>query len=334
MGNIGLYSSKNKDYKTNIINFIKQKNDKIKVIDIQHIRKNGKLRIVVKMKCECGAEFSKTWEHIYLDNKYLCCKKCAKQYRDGAMTKKRQQKYLFDFESSNYEIIDKTQVLRANSHVEVIEKTTGYRGFVEVCRVKKTKKILVFSLNTNKKNLIYNLNIYAQNNGINSKVLKLVDNDNWKTQAIECKCECGNVFYTTYRAFLKGKWLCDDCTKRYSKNEILIENLLEQEKIKYIRQYKFHDCSYIRELFFDFYLPDYNICIEVDGEQHYKPVNFGSSLTQEQCIERFEKYKQRDFAKDDFCKNHNIPLIRIKYTDIYNENYKDIILNFINSFKN
>ena len=41
MDNIGLYSSKNKDYKANIINFIKQKNNKVEVINIQHIKKMG-----------------------------------------------------------------------------------------------------------------------------------------------------------------------------------------------------------------------------------------------------------------------------------------------------
>ena len=97
MDNIGLYSSKNKNYKINIANFIKQKNDKVEVINIQHIKKNGKLRIIVKMKCECGTEFFKTWDHIYSDNKYLCCKKCARKHRDTDIAKKRHKKYFMPF---------------------------------------------------------------------------------------------------------------------------------------------------------------------------------------------------------------------------------------------
>ena len=61
---------------------------------------------------------------------------------------------------------------------------------------------------------------------------------------------------------------------------------------------------------FDFYLPDYNTCIEFDGEQHFKPIkHFGGK-------ERFKQQQKNDQIKNDYCVENNIALIRISdYSD-------------------
>lgn len=63
---------------------------------------------------------------------------------------------------------------------------------------------------------------------------------------------------------------------------------------------------------FDFYLPDYNILIEYDGEQHYK-VSFG------QNEEKLLKQQEYDKIKTEWCKQNNIKLVRIPY---FNKNIK------------
>ena len=67
---------------------------------------------------------------------------------------------------------------------------------------------------------------------------------------------------------------------------------------------------------FDFYLPEYNICIEFDGIQHFEPRDaFGGKV-------EFEKTKLRDKIKDDYCKNNGLSLIRISnIRDIKNKLY-------------
>ena len=64
---------------------------------------------------------------------------------------------------------------------------------------------------------------------------------------------------------------------------------------------------------FDFYLPKYNTCIEYDGEQHFKSVEyFGGYIS---LIET----KERDEIKNKFCLDNKIKLLRIpfnKYDDI------------------
>ena len=55
-----------------------------------------------------------------------------------------------------------------------------------------------------------------------------------------------------------------------SKGVKLIEKILQENSIKYDVEHSFDDCLYKNKLRFDFYLPDYNTCIEYDGEQHYQ----------------------------------------------------------------
>ena len=75
---------------------------------------------------------------------------------------------------------------------------------------------------------------------------------------------------------------------------------------------------------FDFYLNKYNICIEVQGEQHYKPVGFGN-IKFKKSIENFILQRKRDKIKENYCKENNIGLLKISYIDIQNGNYKNII---------
>src|SRR6266403_1366101 len=63
---------------------------------------------------------------------------------------------------------------------------------------------------------------------------------------------------------------CPNCL--LSKGELLVEKILIMEKINFIKQMKFEKCVHKKMLMFDFYLPDYNICIEFNGLQHYKPI--------------------------------------------------------------
>ena len=62
---------------------------------------------------------------------------------------------------------------------------------------------------------------------------------------------------------------------------------------------------------FDFYLPEYNLLIEYDGEQHFKAREKGYFTE-----DKLQIIQQRDAYKNQWCKDNNIPLIlRIPYTD-------------------
>ena len=94
---------------------------------------------------------------------------------------------------------------------------------------------------------------------------------------------------------------------RTSIGEKLIKKFLDDNSIKYEREKKFDSCRNINSLPFDFYLPDLNMCIEYDGELHFKSSElFGGS-------ERLQSTKKNDKIKNKWCKENNISLLRINY---------------------
>lgn len=98
-----------------------------------------------------------------------------------------------------------------------------------------------------------------------------------------------------------------DTKSKMSWGELLISNLLEKNKIKYYFNKSLKDCISSSRLRFDFYLPDYNICIEFDGPQHFKPIDFFGGE------EEFSKTKLRDNIKNQWCEVNKIKLLRLNY---------------------
>lgn len=99
---------------------------------------------------------------------------------------------------------------------------------------------------------------------------------------------------------------CPRCSD--SKGEEKISRILERMGIEFTRQKIYDKCKFIR-VPFDFYIPEYNILIEYNGIQHYKPIGlFGG--------EEHLKYRQNnDNIKKNYCKENNIPLLIIRYDD-------------------
>lgn len=103
-----------------------------------------------------------------------------------------------------------------------------------------------------------------------------------------------------------------------SKGERKITELLFQANISFITEKRFADCVFEdtkRPARFDFYINN-KYLLEYDGQQHSKQ---GNGVFDNE--EKFNKTQEHDKYKNEWCKNHNIPLIRIPYT-----HYNDICL--------
>jgi hypothetical protein len=99
---------------------------------------------------------------------------------------------------------------------------------------------------------------------------------------------------------------CPICKK--SKGEKLIYNYLKRKNILFEPQKSFDDCRGKKnKLPFDFYISNYKIAIEYQGEQHFKPIKgWGGEKT-------FERIKYNDNIKKEYCNKNNIHLIEIPY---------------------
>ena len=126
----------------------------------------------------------------------------------------------------------------------------------------------------------------------------------------KCKCDCGNkdFVYVDTHNLLRGHTSSCGCLK--SKGEEKIIKILSNLDIDFVQQKTFNNCVNPNtgyKLKFDFYLSDYNCCIEYDGEQHFKEAWNGK--------EGLKENQYKDNIKNKYCKNNNIRLIRIPYWD-------------------
>lgn len=142
---------------------------------------------------------------------------------------------------------------------------------------------------------------------------------------IFCK-KCNQYFDQLARSHLCGVG-CGKCAR--SKGEEFIKQLLINNDIKFETQKRFKDCKDKNPLPFDFYLPKHNICIEFQGEQHFK-MKFFRLLNKSwlKGLMIFLKQKKHDGIKYRYCKRNNKQLIKFTY-----KTNKEIIKNYIRNLK-
>lgn len=134
---------------------------------------------------------------------------------------------------------------------------------------------------------------------------------------IKIICQKHGIFEQISNEHLKGCG-CPKCVQ--TKGEKEISKLLVDNNIKFEVQKRFHNCKNIRPLPFDFYLPDKNIAIEFDGIQHFQINEFFGGEKE------FKNTSKKDKIKNNYCRENNIYLLRIKY----NDNIFDILNKIIN----
>lgn len=114
---------------------------------------------------------------------------------------------------------------------------------------------------------------------------------------VECK-SCGFEKNIQISDLVKYGFSCPFCTKGISFPERYMAALLKINGIEYEFQKSFQALNRKK---FDFYLPNQNCVIEMNGSQHYKENNFLD----------YEATKQSDIIKKEFCKRNEILYIPI-----------------------
>lgn len=117
---------------------------------------------------------------------------------------------------------------------------------------------------------------------------------------IEIICPIHGAFrqFPSNHLFGQGCPICKE-----SKLEREMRFILSENNIKFISQHTFDWLIYKRNMFLDFYLPEYNIAIECQGKQHFRNGGWTDS------IEDFEEIETRDSIKRQLCEEHNIKLL-------------------------
>ena len=236
---------------------------------------------------------------------------------------------------------DKQQLLFKTIEADLVGKTFGYLTVIKydgLCQMEKdskpyqyctcqckcgnTKQIRVNHLKNNatlscgclykeqthnKKNLIgqkFGLLTVIAANGVNKHQLQL-----WL-----CQCDCGGTKIVSTNDLTSQKVRSCGCIK-HSLGETLIKKCLSENNIPFKTEVTFNDLISSKggHPRYDFVIynnfGEIKRLIEFDGEQHNSPKDFFGGQ------ESFEQLQSNDILKNQYAKTHNIPLIRIPYTE-------------------
>lgn len=132
--------------------------------------------------------------------------------------------------------------------------------------------------------------------------------------------KCSNDKHKDYKRKISSsnfcKFRCPEC--QFSKGEKRIEEWLNINNFikgeDYIPQKEFDGLTGLgnSNLSYDFYLPNYNLLIEYQGEQHEKPIDFFGGEKQ------FKKQQEHDRRKKEYANNNKIKLLPIWYWNYEN----------------
>lgn len=275
-------------------------------------------------KClRCGENCVKEGSMLRL-GKYTCCPKCAIEIRsDGFREKMTGQRYGRLIVDEEYIEQKKVRCTCDCGNVVTLRRGDVLSGHTQSCGCLQSER----TSNSNTKDQ----SGLVSESGI--KFIRPVEKVGKGVWVYECECPiCGSVFNAIPAKLKSSNVQSCGCAWRtqLSRATVMIGNYLMEHGINYEKEYSFPDCRYKNVLRFDFVIFSnedvFGVC-EYDGAQHFKPVDFFGGE------ESFIKTRIRDKKKDDYCKKHNIPMLRLNYKmsddeiiSKLKENYIDILV--------
>lgn len=280
---------------------------------------NDRTKILVKCNI-CGHEWEITPNNLLRGHG---CAKCANR-NNGDKKRAKYNEVIEMLKKYNLKICEGEVYKNNQTPIKCVD-LDGYIVYIRLGNLQQGQGFSRFG--NNNPSTIENIKHYIETRN-DCKDIELVSDKFKKSDSkLTFKCSKHGLFDMTWANFYRGK-RCPKCNQ--SKGESKIEQWLKENNIDYERQYAFEDCRHLSLLKFDFYLPNYNICIEYDGEQHKKPICFGG-ISEKEAIKEFKLTQERDKIKNEYCKTHNIPLLRIPYTEF--DNIEIILESFLKEIK-
>lgn len=325
--NIHLFSNKNPYFYENMLHYINVfVNNGTILLTLEKEIKN--IDQPLTFRCgECGREFHTTW-HLFYKKQEKCCNFCFNRKKaTGEINTKHQDSNIFHEKAKERGLIilDGPQI-KYKDKVNVQDEE-GYRGVMSASRIMTGSSFERFSVRN--PFTIDNLRLYV----FKKKWDCIIYNQSYLGDKMPLRmlCSCGREFYVDTNHFVEGKFQCNECRVKQSHIAKLVQLYLETKQISYVKEKTFSNCINKKPLPFDFFLLDYNACIEVDGIGHYRPVPFNGKKEEAEKI--FNQRQKNDNIKTEYCKKNNIPLLRLPFWIIEKDEYTEPIDNFILSIK-
>lgn len=290
-------------------NLIGQKFEHLTVIELDKEKTTKSKRTHWIVECDCGTRFSVLGSN--LSRNTTKCKYCR---AENIIGKKFNRLLVIErFIDENDYVKWKCQCDCGN--IIIVRKDSLTSGHTKSCGCLQKETVAKIS----------KINLVGQKFG----KLTVVEESQRRSNDGEvywfCDCECGTKNHEVCGHHLKyGNIQSCGCLK--SKGEEKIAKLLTENNISFKREYIIKDLSLSTggNPRFDFAIFDNDgilkYFIEYHGEQHY--YSRGNIFTKE----KVNTIQQRDREKENYCKNVNIPLIIIPYTNFNTITIQDLIL--------
>ena len=127
-----------------------------------------------------------------------------------------------------------------------------------------------------------------------------------------CQCDCGNLKTVSSKCLRGGKTQSCGCNS-ISRGETKINQILLENNVNFQREYRVNINNHYYRFDFAIFSPEQKLIafIEFDGSQHFdmEKTHWGHDTS---------AIQKNDEIKNQYCQQHNIPLIRIPYWELEN----------------
>lgn len=281
------------------------------ILDIVEHRNKDKGYIYTKCRCICGTVRDVRLS-VLLNNKCIDCG-CGQKERQKEKTRKKYE-HLIDTTINGWSILD-IILPDGNHHSTYV---------VGECKCGTIKEVSLSYITSGRSkdcgcgrketmSKMFTKDLIGQRFGKLVVVEMLEQRNKYGRILYKCKCDCGNIVDVLGNSLVLHHTASCGCLNSYW--NLYIKQFLEINNIEHKAEYTVYvNNNYYR---FDFYLPQYNLFIEYDGQQHYEPVRFhGCNEEENQC--ELKKIQEHDKIKNNYCKENNINLLRIPYWETKN----------------
>ena len=264
--------------------------------------------------CIICPEHGEFWQtpssHLY---QHAQCPKCSKDYMDEEYfieCAKKIHNNKYDYSKVVYQYTHEKVCIICPEHGEFWQTPNHHLRGVGCPKCSNNKKLTTEEFIEKAKLVHGNKYDYAKVEYINNHTKVLIT------------CPKHGDFSQIPNSHLNGRG-CPKC--KMSKLERDIMMILNKNHIEYIHQYR--NLEILGKQSLDFYLPKFNIAIECQGEQHFKPIQYRSEQMMNGTTKekRLLENKNRDTKKKEKCKQNNIRLLYylpkkdVKYLNINDE---------------
>ena len=314
--NYAIVSAYNKYTLENIQHYLDLHSQGSQLLSTKWEGEKGKLTL----KCgKCGNIFKVHWNHIYSCKKFYC-NTCGRNRGYDEKLKLESERIC---RKHGYKILPSTY--KSRKCFDMIDKQ-GYK--YSNCNITNldTRSNRHSRIHQNNKYQVENAKLYLKLNNIPVKI-DFQGNFSTRKDYLTGYCiECGKPYKVRWGNLVgqnkevMPQYRCQKCNGKQSGLEYTVEQYLIEQHIQYIMQKRFTWCQDKRMLPFDFYLPEHNAVIEVQGCQHYYHNYFNRGLDWQQ---------QRDEFKKQCCIRNNIKYLAIPFWRITGGTFDKMIQEMI-----